>query len=425
MEKSSMGTKVILALLTLGLLAYFGLQGLRYLDDPLTTTLAYTYQVEKSVDLSGVVIRNETVLPSDSSGLLRLRRTEGERVSKGGLVAAVYADQKSLDRENEIAALDTRIEQLRYAQESALGSEASLKLDNQIKQNILGFRGDLAGDRLDRAELHGREIRSLVLKRDYTYTDSGDLGGQIAELSAQRAQLQSQAASSTRRITAPATGLYSAVVDGYETTLTPETIKSLKPSTLKNLKPDPAVQSQVGKIIVGDTWYYAAVLDAKEAAELDKKGGLSLRFAKSVERDLPVSLSFTSAKEKGKVVVVFQGRSYLPQLTLLRQQSAEVIEKTVQGIRVPKEALRAQRVSIDEKGKRITKDQVGIYCVVGAEARFKPVKVIYSGDDFALVRSALEDHGAVSAVQEKSRIRPGDQVILSAADLYDGKVVIF
>ncbi len=108
-----------------------------------------------------------------------------------------------------------------------------------------------------------------------------------------------------------------------------------------------------------------------------------------------------------------------------RQQSAEVIEKTVQGIRVPKEALRAQRVSINEKGKRITKDQVGIYCVVGAEARFKPVKVIYNGDDFALVRSALEDHGAVSAVQEKSRIRPGDQVILSAADLYDGKVVIF
>lgn len=51
------------------------------------------------------------------------------------------------------------------------------------------------------------------------------------------------------------------------------------------------------------------------------------------------------------------------------------------------------------------------------EARFKPVEVVYRGESFVLVRSTAESN------QEKLRLRPGDEVIISANDLYDGKVV--
>ena len=90
---------------------------------------------------------------------------------------------------------------------------------------------------------------------------------------------------------------------------------------------------------------------------------------------------------------------------------------------MPKEALRAEKVSINEDGSRTVTEQTGIYCVVGAEARFKPVKVLYNGDGFVLVRSTLEDLADITAVQEKTRLRPGDEVIITANDLYDGKVV--
>ncbi|SFP48329.1 hypothetical protein SAMN05216343_10835 [Oscillibacter sp. PC13] len=424
MKNSSIGTKLLLAAVTLAILAYFGMQGLRYFGDPLTTTLAYSYQVEESVDLSGYVVRDEQVLPDDStSGLLRLQRTEGERISAGGVVATVYADQASLDRQNEMDALQTRIEQLQYAEEAALGSEVSLKLDNQIMQSILDFRSDLTADRLDRAEAHGSTLRSLVLKRDYTYTDTADLTGQITELQTQLKTLQSQAAASTRRITAPKSGLYSAVVDGYETVLTPATLETLTPSQLDALTPDEAVRSEAGKLILGDAWYYAVAMDAEEAALLQEQGQLTLRFSKSVERDLSVAVSAVGPEENGQVVTVFRGKTYLPQLTLLRQQSAEIILREIEGIRVPKEALRAEKVSINEDGSRTVTEQTGIYCVVGAEARFKPVKVLYNGDGFVLVRSTLEDLADITAVQEKTRLRPGDEVIITANDLYDGKVV--
>lgn len=424
MKNSSIGTKLLLAVITLAILTYFAIQGLRYFSDPLTTTLTYAYQVEESLDLSGYVVRDERVLADDTSGLLRLQRKEGERVSDGGLVATVYADQASLDRQTEMDALQTRIDQLQYAQAAALGSEVSLKLDNQIMQNILDYRADLTADRLDAAEGHGADLRALVLKRDYTYTDTADLTAQIAELQAQRKTLQAQTASSTRRITASAAGLYSAVVDGFETVLTPSSLGTLTPSRLSALEPDAAVQSGAGKLILGDSWYYAAVVSSQEAERLRAEGRMTLRFAKSVERELSVTVSSVGPAENGRAVVTFQGKSYLPQLTLLRQQSAEIIRQTISGLRIPKEALRAERIIVNEDGVRTTEEGTGVYCVVGAEARFKPVKVLYSGDGFVLVRSTVGEGGAdVTDVQEKTRLRPGDEVILSAGDVYNGKVV--
>ena len=56
-------------------------------------------------------------------------------------------------------------------------------------------------------------------------------------------------------------------------------------------------------------------------------------------------------------------------------------------------------------------------CVMGREAAFKPVSVLYSNENFALVKAEI------SSNQELLRLRPGDEVIVKAYDLYDGKVV--
>ena len=425
MKNNSLGMKILMAAVTLGLLAYFGLQGYLYFSDPLTTTLAYTYQVEESVSLSGYVVRQEQVLEDDGGGLLRLRREEGERVSRGGAVASVYADQSSLDRQAEISTLESRVEQLQYAQDAAGSSEVSMKLDAQILQNILEYRQCLTADRMAKAETYGSQLRALVLKRDYTYSENEDLSGQIEALQAQIKELKTQAAGSVRTVTAPVSGLYSAVVDGYETVLTPESLSDMTPSQLSAVRADSTVSSGVGKLILGDSWYYAASMSAADAEELQeasdalKKAGksLTLRFAKSVERDLPVTVSRIGPEENGRCVVVFEGKTYLSRLTLLRQQSAQVVWDSTEGIRVPKEALRMEKVTVNSEGERVTEEATGVYCVVGMEARFKPVEVVYDGSSFLLVRSAAPED------RENLRLRPGDEVIITANGLYDGKVV--
>lgn len=418
MKQTSLGTKLLLAALTLGLLAYFGVQGARYFTDPLSTTAAYAYQVEDSVNVSGWMVREELVLPGEGTGLLQLLREEGERLSAGGAVATVYADQASLDRQQEIAALTARIEQLQFAQEAALGVEVTQKLDLQISQSILSYRTALAADQLREAEKQGGALRTQVMKRDFSVSGAGDLGTQLQELQAQRKTLQSQAAGSVRRITAPKAGLYSAVVDGYETVLTPAGLKELTPSALAAVEPAAGAVSNVGKLVLGESWYYAAPMTAAQAEELKEAGGLKLRFAKGGERDLPVTLAFTGPEENGKVVAVFRGNTYLPELTVVRQQSAQILTGAAEGIRVPREALRIVTETVEDKdGNQEEVRRTGVYCVIGREAVFKPVKSVYSTEHFVLVQAD------VTADQEALRLRPGDEVIVRASGLYDGKVV--
>lgn len=138
-------------------------------------------------------------------------------------------------------------------------------------------------------------------------------------------------------------------------------------------------------------------------------------------RDLSVTLLSVGAEENGRCVVTFQGNTYLQELTLLRRQSAEIILDTTDGLRVPLAALRVATQTVTEKDPETEEtaskevNVTGVYCVSGAKARFKPVEVLLTGDDYAVVRSA--------GSTEKLRLRPGDEIIVAARDLYDGKVV--
>ena len=416
MRRTSLATRILMLLVCLGVAAYFGYQSLRYMKDPFTTAAAYGCTVDETVSASGYVVRSERVLEDNDSGLLRLARAEGERVSVGGTVAAVYADQASLDRQSEIDALEVRIEQLEYVQSASLSYEASAKLDNQIAQDLLAVRTALTAGRLDTGERRGSELRALVMKRDYTYS-GGSLDEQLESLRQELKDLRRQSAGSTRRISAPVSGLYSAVVDGYETVLTPESILEMSPSQLSAVQPDSAVSSHVGKLILGDNWYYAAALRASEIREIQEAGSVSLRFSKDVARDLDVSVQSVGWEEDGRSVVVFQGKYDLSQLTLLRQQSAEIILNTMTGIRVPQEALRVvPRTVTGPDGSKTEVQTTGVYCVVGVKAVFKPAEVLYSGEGFVLVQPASSN--------KKRVLRSGDEVIVTARDLYDGKVVL-
>ena len=184
------------------------------------------------------------------------------------------------------------------------------------------------------------------------------------------------------------------------------------------------VERNIDRLAANDvSWSRPATAEQLQKT-LDKQGisTLTLRFIKNVERDLKVELDSIGPDENGRCVITFRGETYLPQLTMLRKQNAKVIYNSLEGIRVPKEAIRAEKLTVDEEGVEATVDALGVYCVVGMEARFKPVKILYSADNFTLV-TAEQELATQEARHETIRLRSGDEVIISAHDLYDGKVV--
>lgn len=401
-HKRSIG-RVILAVLGLAALLMGGLSLLRAASTPISTSVVTRSVEEETVSLSGYVAREELVL-DNPSGILTLLLNEGEKVGVDQTIAIRYSSDDALELQQELEALRVKEQQLQYAESVALGAASALRLDSEILQQLLTLRSKLSTVGLGgETESVIASLRTMVMQRDYS-AEGEDPTEELNAVRSEIAALEKRLARSAQTITAPVAGIYSAAVDGYEAVLTPESIRTLAPSQLSLLQPTDD-HSSLGKLISSATWYFTVAMESSAADGLKVGRSALLRFSGSVTEKLSCRVEAIGEEESGRRTVVFSCSSHLADMTQARKVDAELIRDSWSGLKVPKKALR-----VDENG------QAGVYCLVGLTARFKPVRVIYTGADDCLVEPD-------EPRSETLRIREGDEVIISARELYDGKTV--
>lgn len=401
MKKTSPLMKILPIAVLAAVLVYFAVQLYNYLSDPVNTTLVMAGQAEDTIALNGWLLRDEEVLPAQSGTLSRARQ-EGERVGVGQVLARVYANDGALQTVSQIETLELQLQQLQFALTSYLNPDAALKLDTSITGDILTLRQSLTSGDYTAAEGDIAPLKAAVLKRDHPYASQEEIQTEIKSVEGQIKSLEDSLSGTT--VTARASGTYSAVCDGYETVLTKAFLEDLTPGKLARLRPVDE-QSNMGKLIYGDTWYYVVTLPEEQASYLKSQGAVTLRFAKGFDQNIRMQVVSVSAPEDGQAAVTLSCRKYLAQTTLLRHQAADVILRTYEGLRVPSNALRVSE-----------EDVTGVYCVDGSTAAFRPVTVLYQGQGYALVR-------AVDGASDTQTLRVGDEVIATAGALSDGKVI--
>ncbi len=402
-KRSSPLLKVLPIAVLAAVLLYFAAQVYNYFADPLTITMVYESQAEDTLSMDGWLVRTEEPLPGQSGTVSRAVQ-EGQRVAAGETVATVYSDDSALQTVSRIETLELQLQQLEFALTSYLDPDAALKLDTSITDDILALRQTLTQGDYASAESDLATLKAAVLKRDYgAYESQEAIQSQVKTVESELSQLRASL-SGAGTVRAKASGTYSAVCDGYESVLTEEFLKDVTPSRLKSLKTGTA-ESNVGKLIYGDTWYYAVTLPADQAAELKTMGRVSVRLAKGFDQSIRMTVESVSREENGEAVVVLSSTRYLAQTTLLRHQAADAVLHTYQGLRVPANALR-----VSEDGT------TGVYCVDGENASFRPVTLVYQGAGYALVTPA-------DGVSDTRTLRAGDQVIATSGELHDGKVI--
>ena len=392
--KSSTPIFKILSVVVLAAAAvYFAVQAYRYFSDPINTTLVYASVEEQTIEISGYLVREEETFHSDAATLGH-SLSEGERVGKNQTMATAYPDSGAL----------TRVEQLSFSLISYLDPDAALKLDSTINSGILTLRQSIAGGEYSGADEEVSALKSAVLKRDFTSSSQEEIEAEIKATEQSISDLESSLNGTA--ITAPEAGIYSAACDGYESVLTLDFLKDdLTYSKLNSVKPVSSDSANVGKLIYGDTWYYAASITDAQAEQLEGRSTVTVRFAKGLNIDLRMTIDSISRSENGHRVLLLHSEKYIAQTTLMRHQSATLVLRTYEGLRLPSNALR-----VNEEGV------TGVYCRLGVRAKFKPVKVVYQGDGYVLTE-------AVSAEDDSSMLRQGDEVIVTSADLSDGKVI--
>lgn len=413
MKQGTLVTRVIILTLFAAVLAYLGFYVWQGLSEPYQLVATYTYQMDDGLALDGIVVRQEAVIEGRYD-LSEVLPQEGEKVAAGETVALVYSNASAMDDRREAKELRLQLEQLHYAMRRNDSMGDSNKLDSQLVTTLAELKTASSSGDLGRLEEQGLDLRSLVLKRTGDLTTSAQsLAALQTAASGIEAQLKTLNASSgqlTRHVTVNQSGIFSGLADGYEGRLYPEMLDELTVGQLDQLLPGNAEPSQtaIGKLITGSTWYYAAAVDDASAKRLEEGKRYTLAFTGDFDKEVSMRLERLGSSEGGRRLAVFSSNRYLSEVTLARQCSATLIFERFTGVRVPDKAL---RVRTNDDGSTT----LGVYALVGRQAEFKSVEIVREGEGFYLLRGIDAN---------RKVLRPGDTLVLSNRELYNGKVIL-
>lgn len=395
--------RIIVLIAVAALLLYAGYMALNYFRDPLSTILAVEASVSEGRSVEGWVVREEQLLTS-SSAITVPERSEGEKVGAGQVVAMGYSDADAQTRQDQIELLSAQLEQLTYATTVAAEAGDTTSLDDAVFQQLTAWAKLTASQSLSESVDVSTALKGLILRHGADDGALTALNSQIAQIQSQLTSLETQAVGDTTSINAPVAGYFSADVDGYEQVLTPELLSTMSIAQLESLEPAAISSNAFGRLITSSRWYYVAAVPTENLKELDVNDTVTVQFAISGSESLPMQVERLGDDENGQSLLVLSSESSLQSVTLLRRQQADIILRSHHGLRVPKEAIRT-----DEAGN------TGVYILETTSAQWKPVTLLYDdGDSYvvALDKSATDN------------LWPGDEIVVNAKELYDGKVVI-
>lgn len=413
MKQGALVTRVVILTLFAAVLAYLGFYVWQGLSEPYQLVATYTYQMDDGLALDGVVVRQEAVIEGRSD-LSEILPQEGEKVAAGATVALVYQNAAAMQDRREAKELRLQLEQLNYAMRRNDSMGDTNKLDGQLVTTLAELKTAASNGELGGLEEQGLELRSLVLKRTGDLTTNSQslsaLKEAAAGIEARLKTLNNSSGQLTRHVTVNRSGIFSGLADGYEDRLSPDMLDGLTVGQLDQLLQSgtEASQTAIGKLITGSTWYFATSVDDASAKRLEEGKQYTLAFTGDFDKEISMKLERLGSSEGGRRMAVFSSDRYLSQVTLTRMGTATLIFERFSGVRVPDKAL---RVRTNDDGTTT----LGVYTLVGRQAEFKSVEIVREGEGFYILRGTDTN---------RKVLRPGDTIILSNQELYNGKVIL-
>ncbi|MBR5543815.1 MAG: hypothetical protein IKU65_06955 [Oscillospiraceae bacterium] len=405
MKKESIIPKIITLVLGVFLCAYIGYQAYRALYNPVSTVGAVYTEVDDVVEMSGYIIRDEKLLAkAPGSGVLELNMQEGERVASGSAVAVIYKDEASAGKNQQVASLSEQIDRISklYSQSGESYdidaandkvSDAAIAIHTMVQEGVSNNSREMC-----------EEFKMQTLVREYIYRDKSELLSVINELKKEKDRLGAQRAI-IKRIYSPAAGYFSQYTDGYENVFTPDLVLNSTPSQYEETVGKYAVSdnSNIGKLISTNKWYFAATIDEQSAKRLKVGKEMTLKFRDKALPQVLGEVERISDPEGGRVLVVFSCTTHISDFTKIRNIKADAVIKTYKGLKVPREALR-----VSEDGKN------GVYCLVDSQVKFKPVNIIFEKDSYYVSEYDSTDTKSLLLY---------DEIVVSAKNLENRKII--
>ncbi len=358
---------------------------------------AYSFEVATLADytqadtLTGYVFRDEIAPASANNGPIRYLVGEGEAVSAGTLLAEIFRDDTGTDKRERAAALYAEIEVL----QKALDAETDWK--NNYLSDYPALMQSIGAGNYAQATAKAKKLAATLGGKECDRAQTADaLRERIAAAQAQLAEMVEHT-NDPAPILAATDGTYYHTADGYEHVFGTEIAKELTPERLHDLLNAAARPAKgVGKLVSNGTWYLAVPVEKSLADTYMPNTAYTLHFEGG---SLSMTLEKITLAANGEDALLLFCADALPAfLSCSRAQRVSVEKETFTGLSIPACALSADHT---------------VYVIRDGAARLCPVTVLKNGKDGTLIL----------AEQRDGTLRAGDRVIVSARQLFDGKVL--
>lgn len=419
--------RILVAALTVLALVYVTYLLLRSNFDMYPTENAVATTVTATIGTNGFIIRDETVIQNDTSGVLSYTVSNGEAVDANSVIAKVFSNDSDAVANSRADELEARIATLEASQNSSLMGAVSVDvINNNITANLINYLYDVNKYDVSAAKTDADKLLASINQRQLLTGKINNFNSQISSLQAQVSTLRGSAGNSVGTITTPKAGYFTEFCDGYENALNYAKIESLTLDDLHNVKRSALGGNVAGKIIGNVNWYVACEITDDEAAALSiYDGKITVLFSEASTEAIPATLQRIQRNGEDQNALVVLKCDYMSgSLLESRQEPVEIGMGTYSGLRVSKRAIHddyVTKTTYDENDKphKEQKKVQGVYVLYGSEVQFKQVAILYSTKDYVICDPAPED----KVLFNGETVSLYDKVIVKGDDLYDGKVI--
>jgi hypothetical protein len=371
-------------------------------DDKYKTETAVSYSSAEEIFFNGVYVRDEKVLTYTGSGVLDYTNADGGRIAKNSVVAYVYGSEDEIYTKKKIERLNNEIKLLENAQspgtteatqQEFIAGLISEKYQQLVTMSAEEKYSDMAEQRDDFLSL--LNIYQIVVKKEANFNS------RIDKLKSEVALLQNKQKDYISAVYSEDPGYFVSYTDGYEGKLTLENIDSISADEIAKITGENnstivrGNTNKIGKIISGYKWKMIGLIDSSYVS-VQPGIKVTLRFASSSETVQAVIDSVKPADDGEHSIIILSCDTMTYNLVQNRVDRVQMILNDYEGIKVPRNAIRFN-----------SKNEKGVYILLGQKVAFKKVDVIYENNDYILSKTT-NDSSFISAY---------DDIILEGANV--------
>ncbi|MBQ3008608.1 MAG: hypothetical protein IJD80_03365 [Oscillospiraceae bacterium] len=392
----------LIFILFIGLYAF--LQAYLMNANGVDTVKAAEGYINDSIISQGIICREEIVLTRTSTGVVDYLVEDGERISKGYLLASVYPSYTDI---RNLTHLRNRQSMLEDIQSAAVfldtGTVDMAVTKKQLSSQLSGLSQLSNGNDFSKTNDNLADLTLTLNKISVATGRTTDFNKAETQLKGEIAARKASVSSAQDNLYSSYTGYFLQSSDGYEKIATVDNFLNMSYEEGINIINGSGsyvpAENEYGKIFTDYKWSLCTYVDTAMAENLyvGKKISVSIDVNQNEYQKATVEHLIPLGE---KTLVVMQCTNMSSQSAKSRIVDCEILFKQYNGIKIPKAAL------------HFDGDQMGVYVNFSNLVQFKKITPVYEDENYIVIPVEYSS---------ENQVKLHDSIIVKGRNLYDGK----